>query len=229
MIANYTKQKKLERYLIFGGNVIADGSYHGIKSEFKTTAALNDCRLFIYNHDSKDSVFLDDVEITRYMSLKKNTKAVPEKKTVSEKKAVPAEKSSGIVYKNSFESAEYKGVPYAGKGAYLLEGNGKYKQFKINLKLKKNQRYRIRFAIFKDFDCSPVGHKTMACVGNYAKDGKLERYLMLAGSIKPDGKYHLAAGEFKTTDQLNDCGLYFYNRDSKGKIYIDEIIIEEIN
>ena len=223
MIANYTKEKKLERYLIFGGNVIADGNYHGIKSEFKTTSGLHDCRLFIYNHDSMDSVFLDDVEITKYMSLKKKAKAVSQKKVES------APKGPGIIYKNSFDSAEYKGVPYAGKGAYLLEGNGKYKQFKISLKLKKNQRYRVRFAIYKDFDCSPVGHKNMACVGNYTKERKLERYLMLAGSIKPDGKYHLAAGEFKTSEQLHDCGLYFYNSDSKGKVYIDEIIIEEIN
>ncbi len=223
MIANYTRGKKLERYLIFGGNVIADGNYHTIKSEFKTSAALHDCRLFVYNHNSQDSVFLDDVEITKYMSLKKVKKTVPAKKTV-----IPATADKTTVYQNGFESPEYKGTPYSGKGAYLLEGNGKYKQFRIGLKLKKNQRYRIRFAICKDFDCSTVGHKTMACVGNYTKERKLERYLMLAGNIRPDGRYHLAAGEFRTSDKLYDCALYFYNRDSHGKICIDDIIIEEV-
>ena len=69
----------------------------------------------------------------------------------------------------------------------------------------------------------------MAAVCNYTKERKLERYIMLAGSIKTDGKYHLAAGEFVTSDKVNDCALYFYNRNSKGKIYVDNIKIEELN
>ena len=110
----------------------------------------------------------------------------------------------------------------------LIQGNGKYKQHTFPLKLKKNQRYRVSFAIYKDFECSKVSHETMAAVCNYTKERKLERYMMTAGSIKPDGKYHLAAGEFVTSENLNDCSLYFYNRNSTGKIYIDNLKIEEV-
>ena len=161
------------------------------------------------------------------MSLKKKKASVAVPEPAPVKDVLKGTKQ--VIYKNSFDTPEFKGVPYAGSGAYLLEGNGGYKQFRIGLKLKKNQRYRISFAIRKDFECSTVGHKTMACVANYSKERKLERYLMLAGNIKNDGQYHLAAGEFKTGENLYDCALYFYNRDSRGKITIDEITIEEVN
>ncbi len=241
MVANYTPDQKLERYLIFGGNTAADGQYHSIKYEFKTTKGLNNCQLFVYNHDSTDSVFIDDVEITKYLSLRKPTaaelKAEEEKakKEAAEKARKAAEikkaavRTYTVILQDNFDRPECKGIPYEGSGALLIQGNGKYKQHTFPLKLKKNQRYRVSFAIFKDFECSKVGHETMAAVCNYTKERKLERYMMTAGSIKPDGKYHLCAGEFTTSDKLNNCALYFYNRNSKGKIYIDNLKIEEIN
>lgn len=242
MVANYTPANKLERYLIFGGNTAADGKYHSIKYEFKTTKDLSNCQLFIYNHDSQDSVFIDDVELTKYLSLKKRTpenikaeeKAAEAEKArkAAEKKAAAvknAPKTYTVILEDNFDRPECKGIPYEGSGALLIQGNGEYKQHTFRLKLKKNQRYRVSFAIFKEFECSKVGHETMAAVCNYTKERKLERYILLAGSIKPDGKYHLAAGEFVTSENLHDCSLYFYNRNSTGKIYIDNLKIEEVN
>lgn len=238
MVANYTPKGKLERYLIFGGNVAQDGKYHGIKYEFKTTKDLNNCQLFIYNHDSKDSVFLDDVELTKYLSLRKTAPAAEKVKTAPAPKTAPkakaAPKKNGpetytVILQDNFDRPDCKGVPYEGSGAFILQGNGEYKQHTFKLNLKKNQRYRVSFAINKSFECSKVGHETMAAVCNYTKKGKLERYILMAGSIKPDAKYHLAAGEFVTSDDLHNCSLYFYNRNSTGKIYIDNLKIEEVN
>ena len=241
MVGNYTPDKKLERYLIFGSNTAADEKYHSIKYEFKTTKGLSNCQLFIYNHDTKDSVFIDDVELTKYLSLRKPTaeelkaeeekakKEAEEKARKEEEAQKAAQRTYTVIYQDNFDRPECKGIAYEGSGAFLLQGNGKYKQHTIPLKLKKNQRYRVSFAIFKEFECSKVGHETMAAVCNYTKERKLERYMMTAGSIKPDGKYHLCAGEFVTSDNLNDCSLYFYNRNSTGKIYIDNLKIEEVN
>lgn len=241
MVGNYTPKKQLERYLIFGGNTAADGKYHSIKYEFKTTKDLNNCQLFIYNHNTTDSVFIDDVELTKYLSLRKlspaEIKAEEEKaKKEAEAKAAKAaeaakaaQKTYTVVFQDNFDRPECKGIPYEGSGALVIQGNGKYKQHTFPLKLKKNQRYRISFAILKEFDCSKVGHETMAAVCNYDKERKLKRYMMTAGSIKPDNKYHLAMGEFVTDESLNDCSLYFYNRNTTARIYIDNLKIEEVN
>jgi len=72
-------------------------------------------------------------------------------------------------------------------------------------------------------------HENMVAVCNYTKDRKPEIYLTLATSIEGDGKYHRCQGTFTTTDKLDSCGLYIYNRNSTDTVSVGDIKLVKIS
>jgi hypothetical protein len=147
----------------------------------------------------------------------------PEKVTTS-----PKQTATNLLQMN-FEAPEFcKETAFKGKRSFKLAGNGKYVMHKFPLKLEKNSTYKISLAIRKSFDVSPVSHHNNVVVANYTPDKKLKLYLNLGTSTPRDNKWHILAGTFKTDDNLNNCGLYFYNKNSKGTVWIDEIRIDKI-
>ncbi len=127
-----------------------------------------------------------------------------------------------------FEGPEYDGkAPFRGKRCFKLTGNGKYKMWKLPLHLDKNTKYRISLAHRKGFDVSLPGHNCNVNVANYTPEKRLEIYSALGLSTPRDNKWHTLAGTFKTTEGLDNCGLYLYNKKSKGNVWIDEVKIEK--
>jgi hypothetical protein len=152
----------------------------------------------------------------------------PPKPKVSKRKQPVKPTQAMQLLKLDFESDEYaEDNAFAGKRCLKLTGNGKYKQHKIPLTLEKNCTYRISLAQRKGFDVSPVGHHNNVIVANYTADKKLQIYLNLPLASR-DNRWHLLSGEFTTTDNLNNCGLYFYNKNTKDSIWIDEVKIEKL-
>jgi len=156
----------------------------------------------------------------------------PEKYTASPKKT-PEKQSATAgswtpVFSMDFEEDEFANdAPAKGKGCFKLSGNGGIKQHKFPLNLEKNCKYRISLFHRKDFDVAFAGHDNNVTVANYTPDNKLELYAVLGLTTPADGKWHNLAGSFKTSDNLSNCGLYVYNKNSRGNVCIDEVKIEK--
>jgi hypothetical protein len=83
-------------------------------------------------------------------------------------------------------------------------------------------------ALRKGFEVSKTGHENSVFVANYDKNRKLKQYLNLGSSIPIDDKWHWVSGSFVTDDDLDNCGLYIYNKNSLGLVRADEIKIEKM-
>lgn len=140
----------------------------------------------------------------------------------------PAVKGTRVLYLD-FEEAKFAdSEAFKGRGCFKLDGNGAIKFHKIPLTLEKNTQYRVSLALRKGFQVSKVGHENSAIVANYDKNKKLKQYLNLGSSIAIDDKWHLVAGSFTTDDDLDNCGLYIYNKNSQGLVRADEVKIEKM-
>ncbi|MFA7230503.1 MAG: hypothetical protein WC071_04475 [Victivallaceae bacterium] len=128
-----------------------------------------------------------------------------------------------------FEAPEFAdNEAFKGKGCFKLKGDGAFKMHKIPLTLENNTPYRVSLALRKGFNVSKVGHDNNVMVVNYDKNKKIKHYLSLGSSIPIDDKWHFVAGNFVTDNDLDNCGLYIYNKKSRDLIWIDEIKIEKI-
>lgn len=224
MVANYTKDKKLERYVTLGGNVAADGEFHNLKAEFDTNDEVLSAGLYLYNNNSQGALSIDDVKIVEISRAAPPVrKAEPQKETVQGKTLeIPVRIDLGETAADDSDALENKAV-------VRVTGNGKYLQRKIPLTLEPDQTYRLSFSIRKGFNVSKVMHENMVAVCNYTKDRKLETYLVLASSIEGDGKYHRCQGTFTTTGKLDSCGLYIYNRNSTDTVSVGDIKLVKIS
>lgn len=220
MIAFYTKkEKKLVRLAFMGGNVVNDDKFHSMKVEFDTPDNLHNPGLFIYNSNSTGNLSLDDVKITE-ISRAMPAPAVSPAKT--------GKKTERVIPLNPGETELDPDVPLKNKQVIKLKGNGKYLQRMIRLDLKPGRTYRLSFMIRKGFEVSKVGHENMAGVFNYTKDGKLERYLILAESIPGDRKFHRCQGTFTVPDTVHNSGFYIYNRNTTDTVTVGDIQLTEI-
>ncbi len=222
MVANYTKEKKLVRLVTLGGNVAADGEFHNLKAEFDTDGDVFNAGLYIYNNNSAGTLSIDDVKIVEISRAAPVAVSKPQEKPVSVQgeTMVPVDLGETVVDAS---------VPLENKAVIRVTGNGKYLQRKIPLTLEPGQTYRISFSIRKGFNVSKVAHESMVAVCNYTKDRKLETYLTLAASIEGDGKFHRCQGTFTTSDKLDSCGLYIYNRNSLDTITVGDIKLVKLS
>lgn len=65
IVGQYDKTRKFKAFAILGSNIPRDGEWHEIKSKFKTPDTIEDCNLYIYNSDTTDSLFIDEIEIKK--------------------------------------------------------------------------------------------------------------------------------------------------------------------
>ncbi len=216
MVANYTKDKKLVRFVFLGGNVAADGEFHNLKAEFDTDGNVFNAGLYIYNNNSRGTLSVDDVKIVEI------SRAAPVAESKAQEKTAPVQEETAVPV-NLGETVADDSVPLENKAVIRVTGNGKYLQRKIPLSLEPGRTYRLSLSIRKGFNVSKVMHENMVAVCNYTKDHKPEIYLTLATSIEGDGKFHRCQGTFKTSDKLNSCGLFIYNRNSTDTVTVGDV------
>ncbi len=65
LAGQYDKQRKFHSFATFAENVPRDGQWHQVKGSFKAPETIHDCNLYIYNKRSKDSIWLDDIIISK--------------------------------------------------------------------------------------------------------------------------------------------------------------------
>lgn len=131
-------------------------------------------------------------------------------------------------FRQGFEEEKYSAEnPYQGQRCLKIVGNGKNKMESIPLSLKKNTSYRVTLAQRKGFNVSPVPYHNNIVVGNYDRNRKLKIYLSLGTKLN-DGKWHILTGDFKTGEEVHSSKIYFYNRDSRDNVWIDDIRIDEL-
>ena len=63
-VANYDKNKKLSSYLQIAKDVPFDGKWHVREGEFKTDSNLYDCAIYIYNSNTDDFLWIDNIKVT---------------------------------------------------------------------------------------------------------------------------------------------------------------------
>ena len=63
-MANYDKNKKLSSYLQIAKDVPFDGKWHVREGEFKTDSNLYDCAIYIYNSNTDDFLWIDNIKVT---------------------------------------------------------------------------------------------------------------------------------------------------------------------
>ena len=219
MVAFYTaKEKKLERLVFLGGNVVNDNRFHSVKVEFHTPGNLHEPALYLYNNNSQGCFSVDDVNIVEIS----RARSVQPEKTAS---AGAATWRKVMFHPGETELDE--SFPSQDKHVIRLKGNGKYLQRKIPLNLKAGKTYRLSFLIRKGFDVSKVGHENMVGVFNYTREGKLECFLRLAYSVKPDNRFHRCEGSFTVPETVHDCALYIYNRNTEDVVTVGKISLME--
>ena len=220
MIGFYTqKERKLVRLVFMGGSVVNDGKFHSVKVEFDTPENLYKPSLFVYNSNSRGELSLDDVKIVE-ISRAMPAPAMP--------KTAAGRKTERIIPLELGETELDDSVPLKDKHVIKLKGNGKYLQRRIPLNVQPGKNYRISFMIRKGFEVSKVGYENMAGVFNYTKERKLERYLILAGSIPGDQKFHRCQGTFTVPDTVHSCAFYIYNRNTTDTVTVGDIQLTEI-
>ena len=202
-----------------GGSVVNDGKFHSVKVEFDTPENLYKPSLFVYNSNSRGELSLDDVKIVEI------SRAMP---APSMNKTAAGRKTERIIPLALGETELDDSVPLKDKHVIKLKGNGKYLQRRIPLNVQPGKTYRISFMIRKGFEVSKVGYENMAGVFNYTKERKLERYLILAGSIPGDQKFHRCQGTFTVPDTVHSCGFYIYNRNTTDTVTVGDIQLTEI-
>jgi len=64
-VINYDQERKMDVYGAVGGNVPCDNTWHEVTVDFKTTASLKQCSVYLYNKDTTDTMWVDEVRIDR--------------------------------------------------------------------------------------------------------------------------------------------------------------------
>lgn len=67
VVANYSKDKKLKLLINLGTSTPRDNKWHILAGSFKTDDKLYNCGLYIYNKNSHDNVWIDDIKIEKVL------------------------------------------------------------------------------------------------------------------------------------------------------------------
>ena len=126
-----------------------------------------------------------------------------------------------------FETAEGADA-FKGKKCLCLKGNGSFKCEKLPITLQKNSTYKICFAIRKSPDTSSKGSDNFVMIGQYDKNRKLHVMGTCAGRVPKDNKWHQVSIDLKTSGEIFNGNIYFYNKNSRGSVWIDELDIQKI-
>ncbi|MFA7230504.1 MAG: hypothetical protein WC071_04480 [Victivallaceae bacterium] len=65
IVGQYDKARKFHAFVSLGNQTGRDGKWHEITGTFKTPALIEDCNLYIYNINTTDSIYLDEIEIKK--------------------------------------------------------------------------------------------------------------------------------------------------------------------
>jgi len=61
----HDKARKFHAFVVLGNQIPRDGKWHEVTGKFKTPELVEDCNLYIYNSNTSDSLYLDEIEIKK--------------------------------------------------------------------------------------------------------------------------------------------------------------------
>lgn len=64
IVGQYSKSRKFHIIASFASRVPCDGQWHEIKQEFNSPAKINSCSIYVYNKNTKASIWLDDLIVS---------------------------------------------------------------------------------------------------------------------------------------------------------------------
>lgn len=65
IVGQYDKARKFHVFATLGNQVQRDGQWHEITGKFETPELVEDCNLYIYNSNTSDSLYVDEIEIKK--------------------------------------------------------------------------------------------------------------------------------------------------------------------
>ena len=65
LVGQYDEEKKFHTFGTYAGDVSRDGQWHEVKGTFQAPDKLFDCNLYIYNKNSDDSIYVDDIIVEK--------------------------------------------------------------------------------------------------------------------------------------------------------------------
>lgn len=65
IVGQYDKVRKFYVFATLGNQTPRDGKWHEITGKFKTPELVEDCNLYIYNSNTSDSLYIDEIEIKK--------------------------------------------------------------------------------------------------------------------------------------------------------------------